>query len=191
MIRIKLTDKELKNALKALTIQIDSREQKDHIEAYFKAHKIPYKKAKVPHGDFSAYIPKGTLKGIDYDISFDKHIVIERKKDIDELARNFSSKDYPRIASEFAHLRANGTKCYIFIEDYEFDLHIRNGIYRSEYDPKRLYARIKGFEAEYGTIIRPVREDCIASEIYHTLYYEIRHILLREFGIEMEEIENE
>lgn len=100
------------------------------------------------------------------------------------MAGNFNSKDYPRIAKEFATLKANETKVVIFVEDALFDKHIRNGKYRSQYDPKRLYARLKGFEAEYDTIIRPVSKDYIASEIYHTLYYATRDLLLRKFGIE-------
>ena len=186
MIRFKFTETEINKALKELTIQIDTREQKEHIEAYFKKQGINYKRSKIDHGDFTAYIPKGTLKGIDYDLTFDKSIVVERKASLDELAGNFSSKDYPRISKEFAHLKANGTKCVVMVEDNLFDKHIREGRYRSEYDPKRLYARLKGFEAEYNVIFRPVNKDFIASEIYHTLYYEVRNILKREFKLELE-----
>ena len=187
MIRLRLTDKQVKEALKALTIQIDTREQKEHIEAYFTKHKIPFKRQKLDRGDFSAFIPAGTIKGIEYDLSFDKYVVIERKKSIDELAGNFSSKDYPRISKEFAHLKAAGTKVIIMLEDQLFDKHLRAGNYRSAYDPKTLYARLKGFEAEYDTFIRPINKEFIGSEIYHTLYYEVRNLLLREFKLEMED----
>ena len=185
--RIKLTDKQVRDALKSLVIQIDTREQKEHIESYFKKHNINYKRAKVEYGDFTAYIPKGTIKGIDYDLTFDKDIVIERKQNIDELAGNFSTKDAPRIKKEFAHLKANGTKVIILVEDALFDKHLRGKNYRSAYDPKTLYARLKGFEAEYNTFIRPIKEDYIASEIYHTLYYAVRDKLLRNFDVEIEQ----
>lgn len=184
--RIRLSEKELKTALKSLVIQIDTREQKEHIEGYFNRHNIAHKRQKLNHGDFSCYIPKGAIKGLDFDLTFDRYIVIERKSGIDELAGNFSKKDYPRISKEFAQLKANGTKCFIFVEDHLFDKHLRLGNYRSQYAPIKLYARLKGFEAEYGTVIRPVDAKYIGSEIYHTLYYAVRDYLMRKFEVELD-----
>ena len=192
MIRLRLTDKEVKAALKALTIQIDVGDMKkpkqiEHITKWFDTHKKPYKKMKIDYGDYCAFIPKGTIKGVDYDIVFDKEIVIERKKSLDELAMNFSAGDNPRLKKEFAHIKAYNTKVYVFVEDALFDKHLRNHNYKSQYDPKRFFERMKGFEAEYNTIIRPVSAEYIASEIYHTLYYHARHYLLREFKVSLEE----
>ena len=187
MIRIKLTDKQVKMMLNALTIQIDTREQKEHIESYLKARGINYKRKKLDYGDFSAYIPAGIVPGIEFELNFDKAIVIERKASIDELAGNFGKTDYPRISKEFAHIKANNTKVIVLVEDALFDKHLRAGKFRSQYDPETLYKRLKGFEAEYNTIIRPVSKDFIASEIYHTLYYEVRNILLRKFEVTVEE----
>ena len=80
----------------------------------------------------------------------------------------------------------NNTKVTLLIEDSLYHKHLRNGQFRSKYDPKTLHARIKGFEAEYNTTIEPVSEEYIASEIYNTIYYEVRNYLLREFKIEVE-----
>lgn len=183
--RIKLTDKELNSALKALTIIIDSREQKNEsTKAWLDKHNKPYKVKKLDYGDYSCYIPKGTLKGIEHDIIFDKHIVIEKKRNIDEIAMNFSKKDNPRLKSEFAHLKANDTKVFVFVTDHLFDKHLRVGNYRSLYEPQTLYKRLKGFEAEYNTIVRPVAEEYFATELYHTLFYYVRDYLLRKFDIE-------
>ena len=192
MLRIRLTEKQLDEALKALTVQVDTRETKNtkqikHITDWFDAKGIKYKKQKIDFGDFSAFIPKGTIKGIEQDIVFDRMIAIERKKSIDELAGNFSKKDNPRLKKEFAHLKAHGTKVFIFLEDALFDKHLRAHNYISQYEPQKLYARIKGFEAEYDTIIRPVKPEFMGSEIYHTLYYYVRNKLLREFNITIEE----
>ena len=185
--RFKFTDTEIKKALKNLTIIVDSREKgNQHILKWFDANKIKYKIQALEHGDYSAFIPKGELKGVDRDIYFDKDIVIEKKASIDELAGNFSKADTPRLKSEFAHLCKNNTRVFLFIENQLFDRHIRNGKYRSQYDSKTLYARIKGLEAEYNTIVRPVDDEYIASEIYNTLYYQIRSILLRDFEITKE-----
>lgn len=180
----KFTDTEIKKALKEMVILVDTREKKNEdIISWFEKKNIKYKIQKIHHGDYSAYIPGGTLRGIDNDIYFDRDIVIEKKQSIDEIAGNFSKEDVPRFKSEFAHLQANKTKVFIFVQNPTFDNDLRNGLFRSGYDPTRLYQRIKGLEAEYNTIVRPVSKEYIASEIYNTLYYQVRHILVREFEI--------
>ena len=178
--------------LKSLVIQIDVGDMKkakqiEHITEWFDKQNKPYKKMKIDYGDYCCYIPKGTIEGINYDITFDKYIVIERKKSLDELAVNFSAGDNPRLKKEFAHIKANNTRVYVFVEDNLFDKHLREHNYKSQYNPKTFFARMKGFEAEYNTIIRPVNPKYIASEIYHTLYYYVRHLLLRECRIEIDE----
>lgn len=183
--RIKLTEKEIKEALKSLVIIADTREQKNkNVLAWLDSKKIKYKVKKLDCGDYSCYLPAGAIKGVDKDIYFDKEIVIEKKANIDEIAGNFSAGDMPRIKSEFAHLKAYNTKVYIFVSDQLFDKHLRNGSYRSQYSPQKLYARLKGFEAEYNTVIRPVNDEFIGSEIYNTLYYHVRHILMRKFDVD-------
>lgn len=180
----KFTETEIKSALKNLTVIVDTREKGNkNVISWFERNKIKMKSMKLDHGDYSCFIPKGSLKGIERDIYFNQDIVIEKKASIDELAGNFSKSDTPRLKSEFAHLCKNGTRVFVFVEDNLFDKHIRNGTYRSQYDPKALYARIKGLEAEYNTIIRPINDEFMASEIYNTLYYFARNKLLREFDI--------
>lgn len=65
-----------------------------------------------------------------------------------------------------------------------FDDDIRNGNYRSEYQPKSLYARLKTIEARYNTIIRPIDKQFMGSEIYNTFYYYVREILKNKGFIE-------
>ena len=113
------------------------------------------------------------------DIYFFDDIVIERKANIDEIAGNLKD-DAARLKKELAHLNKYNTRFYIFIEDSLYHKHIRNGKYRSQYDPKTLYNRIKkGIEAEYNTIIVPTDAKYIGSEIYNTLasyvYYKFKH----------------
>lgn len=185
--RYRFTETEIKKALKDLTIIVDTREKaNDHVLAWFKAKKKPYKVQKLEQGDYSCFLPKGTLKGIERDLYFDKLIVVERKASIDEIASNFSTSDYPRISKEFAILKANNTKVRLFIEDKLFHKHLREGKYRSRYEPKTLHARIKGFEAEYNTTIEAIPSEYMGSEIYNTLYYEVRNYLLRNFNVEVE-----
>ena len=77
-------------------------------------------------------------------------------------------------------INEHNIKCYLFVEDYLFDKHIREGNYRSQYTPKTLYKRLKKqIEARYSTLLRPVHKDYIGSEIYNTLesyvYEKFRH----------------
>lgn len=187
--RFKFTDSEVKKIMKEMIVIIDTREKaNDHVKVWFEAKKKKYKVQKIDQGDYSCYIPKGVIKGIDRDIYFDKAIVVERKANIDEIASNFSSSDYPRISKEFAILKSNNTKCRLFVEDTLFHKHLRNGTFRSEYDPKTLHARLKGFEAEFGITIEAVGKEYMGSEIYNTLYYYVRDYLKRKFEIEEVEI---
>ena len=171
--RYKLTDKELDQVLKNLIILVDTRENANsHIISSFDKLKIKYESCKNDFGDYSAKLPVGSFAGQARDIYFDRFIVIERKNSIDELAGNL--KDDVRLNTELAHLNKYGIKYYIFVEDENFDNNIRNSNYRSQYNNKALYARLKTLEARYNTIIRPVSKVNIGSEIYNTLKYYIR-----------------
>ena len=183
--KFKVTESEVKKALKeGLIITCDTREKGNKSTiAWFDQNKVKYKSLKLDNGDYSCILKAGSLKGIDRDIDFSKKIVIEKKAGLDEICGNFSKNDTPRLKSEFSHLAMNGTRVFVFVEDNLFDKHLRNGNYRSLYDSKTLYARLKGFEAEYNTIVRPVDKEYIGGEIFNTLYYYARHYLLREFKV--------
>lgn len=179
----KFTDAELKNILKELVILIDTREKSNnHITKWFDEKKIKYKVQKLDYGDYSAYIPRGGIKGIDRDLYFTGSICIERKANIDELAGNLKDQAI-RLKNELMAFNKYNIKYFMFVEDNLFHKHLRNGSYRSLYDSKTLYARLKGIESEFNTIIVPVDKEFIASEIYNTLYYQVRHILKRELKI--------
>lgn len=91
--RYKFTDKEIVEILSSLTVIVDTREQENrHILSYFNKEKIPYKIQKVDYGDYTCMLPRGTFKGQQRDIYFDREIAIERKFCIDELAANLKDK---------------------------------------------------------------------------------------------------
>jgi ERCC4-type nuclease len=169
--RYKFTDKELKTIQESIVVVVDTREKANkHIIEYFDKIGIEYVCKKNDYGDYSCYIPANPSLGILRDIYLDRDICIERKAGIDELCGNLK-EDASRLKSEFAHINKYDIKCILMVEDALFDKHIREGKYRSAYEPKTLYARLKGLEAEYNFVIRPVHKDFIASEIYHTLKY--------------------
>ena len=68
-IRYRFTDKEVKKILDNLTILVDTRENANsHIIEFFNKKKIPYKIQKLDFGDYSCYIPKGTIDKLTTDI---------------------------------------------------------------------------------------------------------------------------
>ena len=194
--RYKFTDYELTKIMKNMVIITDSREKKKNGEDYTRIQKmflkkgIEFKEMGLPFGDYSAYLPAGSIKGFDRDLYFDNDIVIERKKDIDELCNNLRDKG-SRIKSEFAHINKYNTKFFVFVEDTLYFKHLYEGKYISKYNSKALRARLKDIFAEYKTTIVPVPRDLIADEIYETLKYEVRYILKRKFGLERIEEDGE
>lgn len=173
--RIKLTDRQLTDIIKNMVILIDTQEKKiNHITDWFDKNKIKYERRKLDFADYSCYI---IIDGVKY--YFDRDIVIERKKDIDEICGNLKG-EAPRIKKEFSHINKYDIRCHFIVEDYIYDKHLRDGKYRSQYDPKTLYARLKALEAEYNFFIRPIKPDYAGSEIYNTLKYYVMYKLKKE-----------
>ncbi|MBP3931762.1 MAG: ERCC4 domain-containing protein [Peptostreptococcaceae bacterium] len=180
--RNKYTDAEMKILLNNLCVLVDTREQVwNNIEEYFKKSNIQYRREKLNQGDYSICIMSNEETkplGINRDMYFDNEIVIERKASIDEVAGNMKEPDRTRLKKEFSYLKSKGTKIHFFLQDENYDINLRKGAYRSEYNPKALFGSIKTFESEFGFIVRPVHESIIGSEIYYTLYYYVKNKLL-------------
>ncbi|BBK77716.1 ERCC4 domain-containing protein [Clostridium butyricum] len=191
--RYRYTDKEMKKILDNMVVIVDSREQNNqHIIEFFNKKNIPYKTIKNDFGDYTAMLPAGTLTGFTSDIYFDRDIAIERKNSIDEIAGNLK-EDAARIKKELAHMNKYDIKYFFFVEDKNFHENLRNGNFRSQYDPFTLMQRIKkGIEAEYNTVIVPIDKKFIGSEIYYTLqgfvYNLFKHkgFILEEEGEEID-----
>lgn len=186
----KFTDKEIDKISSNMVVLVDTRERETkHIIDFFDDKNINYIVKKLDFGDYSCMLPQGTFKGQERDIYFDRDIVIERKASIDELANNFKD-DGVRIKTEMAHLNKYNIKCYLFIEDPNYDFNIRSGNYRSGYKPKSLYKRIKkSIELRYKTLVRPISKEVIGSEIYNTLEAFIYETFKNEGFIEEIEFE--
>lgn len=209
--RYKFTDKEEKEILDKMVVIVDTREQANqHVTEWLVKSKKPFKIQTLKYGDYSCYIPEGSFKGQTRDIYFTDEIVIERKFCIDELAMNlkdnktnineikieiielFGEKylekvlktDYNRLKNEFANLNRYDIEFYILLEDKNFDENMRKGNYRSQYEPATLYKRLKALESEFHTRIRPTDKEFMGSEIYNTLKYGVRNILVHKGYIE-------
>lgn len=81
---------------------IDTRERKnDHIKSFLDNHNIKYQVKKLDVGDYAEE---------------DGHIVIDRKKDLNELVVNMVSKDRTRFYNEIRRARKNKVKMIILCE---------------------------------------------------------------------------
>lgn len=173
--RIKLTDKQLADTIKRMVVLVDTREQKnEHITSWMDKSKIKWERRKLDYGDYSCYI---VIDGTKY--YFDRDICIERKNGIDEICGNLKDNAV-RIKTELSHINKYNIRCHFIVEDHIYDKHLREGNYRSQYEPKTLYARLKALEAEYGFFVRPVKTEYSGSEIYNTLKYYVLYRLKKE-----------
>lgn len=129
-----------------IDIIIDTREQEiSHILNYFKYNNINYFFKKLDYGDYSFVA--------DYH-DFSKQFVIERKANLDELARNFTTakKNSPfyvnrreRFKREFQRAKENQAKIILLIENASLD-DIRNHNYRSRFHPNSFLASLKSWK---------------------------------------------
>ena len=174
----KFNKKEIKSILDNLIICVDSREQSNqHIIDFFDKKKIPYVVEKLPFGDYSCKIKAGSFEGQERDIYFTNDFVVERKANIDEICSNLK-EDASRLKKELAHLNKYNIEFYIFLEDENYELNLRNSNYRSQYDAYTLMQRIgKGIEAEYNTMVIPVPKSCMGSKIYYFFQARVYNLL--------------
>jgi len=173
----KYTESELKNILKSIVILVDTREREgknDHILKWFDENKVQYKKAKIPNGDYSFYLPKNEEYGFIRDTYFTDSICIERKADIDEIIGNFAN-DRDRIEDEF--LRHKG-KMILLIEDGSYN-DIRNGKYTSKYNSKSAIGTLHSFYNKYDVPFIFISKEDTGCFIYCSFYYHLRNKIIK------------
>ena len=161
------TDRELTEELKKLTIICDTREQDTHCEDYFKAKKIPCVVRKIDTGDYSAQLG---------DTTFEREIVVERKRNLDEICGNFTA-ERERFEREFIRAKAYGTKVYLIIEDATWsDIFLAN--YRSKLPVKSLIASLLSWMVRFNITVLFCNPDETPKIIYGIFYYYVRERLI-------------
>lgn len=143
-------------AIKKMRVIIDSREKENtHIVDYLKAKGIPFDKRKLEYGDYSCEI-QGRLIGLEPIgewLSFEKKVVVERKKDIDEIAMCVG-KERDRFENEFLRIKADGVKCVLMLEKFSYDsLMETGGLFDRSYTqmkPDQIMLHVNQFSARYN-----------------------------------------
>ena len=161
------TDKELTAELKKLTIICDTRERDTHCETYFKKHDIPTITRKLDTGDYSAQLG---------DLSMEREIVVERKRNLDEICGNFTV-ERERFEREFLRAKAYGTKVFLIIENATWsDIFLGN--YRSKTSPKSLVGSLLSWMVRFNITVLFCKPEETARIIWGIFYYHAKERLL-------------
>lgn len=139
----------------------------NHLTDYWDKKKVPYMTRKLDVGDYSAQIG---------DMTLERDIAIERKRNLDEICGNLSA-DRDRFEREFLRAKAIGTKVFLIIENATWtDIYLQN--YRSQLSPKSLMASLMSWQVRFNiTVIFCVPENT-PRLIHQILYYAAREQLL-------------
>lgn len=162
------TETELTAKLKDLQIIADSREQvNNHLTDYWDKKKVPYFTRKLDIGDYSAQLGEMTLE---------KDVVIERKRNLDEICGNLTA-DRDRFEREFLRAKALGTKVFLIVENATWtDIYLQN--YRSQLTPKSLMASLMSWQVRFNITVIFCEPENTPRLIHQILYYAAREQLL-------------
>ena len=161
------TDAELKDKLSKLTIICDTREKDTHCEEYFAKHSIPHITRKLDTGDYSAQ-----LDGL----SFERDIVVERKRNLDDICGNFTV-ERERFEREFLRAKAYNTKVFLIVENASWtDIFLGN--YRSKTSPKSLLGSLLSWMVRFNITVTFCKPEETGKIIHGIFFYAAKEALL-------------
>lgn len=163
----KLTESEIKERLKELTIIVDTREQQTHVMEYFERQHIPYKRRALETGDYSAMLGNMTME---------RDVICERKHNLDELCQNFTSERL-RFEREFMRAKAYGTKVVLIVENATWsDIFLGN--YRSKTSSKSLLGSLLSWMVRFNITVTFCKPEETARIMWGIFYYYAKEKLL-------------
>ncbi|MEY8366556.1 ERCC4 domain-containing protein [Anaerovoracaceae bacterium 41-7] len=168
------TDKEIEKLCKSIEILVDTREKvNQHITDWFDKKSIPWRKKALKNGDYSFMVPKNLELNIERDLFFDKEIMIERKKDLDELAGNITT-NRTRFEEEMATFSG---KKYLLLEVSTYP-DIVDGKYRSKLSNKSYMGTVHSFNHKYNLeVVYMPNQNYSGIWIYGTFFYYLKNML--------------
>ena len=137
------------------------------MQKYFDSKKVPTITRKLDTGDYSCQLGEQ---------SFERDIVVERKRNLDEICGNFTT-ERERFEREFLRAKAYGTKVILIVENASWsDIFIGN--YRSKLSSKSLTGSILTWLARFDVSIVFCKPEESARIMYGIFYYYARERLL-------------
>lgn len=154
-----------------LIILYDTREKANaHILSKLAKNGIECRRETFKYGDYS-FILKNLKTG--EEISFKDKYVIERKKNIDELAQNVGRKR-EQFINEFKRCSEAGAIMDIVVEDSNWYYNIITHKYRSKINSTAFKNSLMSFEAQYKINIFGTEATSFASYIYTKFVYKAK-----------------
>lgn len=170
------TESQQKKILKSMGIICDTREKvgkNDHILNYFDRKEIPWRREKVPYGDYTFFIPKNEELGINEEINFADRIMVERKMGLAEISSNIVDKSR-RIYRELAGAPPN--KVLLIENDTYQDL--VNGNYNTQFAPKAFWAALLSMWHQFNIPVIFMPDKRYTGQfIYGYFYYYLKNLL--------------
>jgi ERCC4-type nuclease len=144
--RIFYTEKQYKELLSNMVIQIDKREQKnEHIKKWFDQNKISYMDKSFESGDYGFIIKANPDLGFLKDTHFVDELFIERKKNLDELANNFKSDAFSNEIKRTKNIEHK----FLIIENGSWE-DILAHRYESQYNELAFYRTLIKLQTKYN-----------------------------------------
>ena len=169
------TKTERKELLASLVVLVDTREQANlNIVDYFESKNIKYKNRKLDFGDYSFMLPENPAAGIHRPIFYDNELVIERKRNLNELSNNLS---HDRTQFENELIRGYNSKFILMIEDPAGYENIIKHNYKTQYRPKSFIGTLHTFRHRYNIEINFIDPKYSGNFIYYSCYYWLREQL--------------
>ena len=171
---------EVENCLRSMEVLVDTREQ-DTERARERYNRFPceYVRQALSYGDY-AYnfvLPDGSsfLEYSPHEVA--APIVVERKMNLDELARCFT-RSRKRFEAEFARAKEKGARIYLLVENATWEK-LLAGKYRSMYNPAAFLASILAWQNRYDLQLIMCKEETSATLIYEILKRDLKERLER------------
>lgn len=166
-----MTDKELGEVLKNVTVVVDTREVKNqHILDFLEQNNISYVKSKLDSGDYSLDVPEPYSE-------LSRTVCVEKKNSLDEIVGNFT-KGRERFNNEFTRACDKNVKMHLVIENATWRK-VVNESYRSSMPSSSLTGSIMSFCIKYNLPVWFVGKDESPMIIFNLLKYELRNQLNR------------
>ncbi|MDE7390182.1 MAG: ERCC4 domain-containing protein [Lachnospiraceae bacterium] len=163
---------EVENALKTLTLLVDTREQDTEKARHrIASTELPFERRKLDFGDYSAKVTVYDGEELDFSNSF----AVERKMDLDELAGCYTHSR-ARFEREFLRAKDKNAKIYLLVENASWDK-VLSGKYRSRMSSQALTASMFAWLSRYDCQIIMCDSFTSGRLIREILYREVKERL--------------
>lgn len=166
---------ELDQALKSITILVDTREQDTPaLHRRLSGLGCAYRRQKLDSGDYGAEYTDRDGQCVALPI------VVERKMALDELCNCFT-RGRERFKREFERAKDAGNKMYLLVENANWE-NAFSGKYRSKLNPESLIASLLAWSIQYGFQVFFCKPESTGKLIYKIMRYELKELLENDGG---------